>query len=626
MLLREINQRLVTWIILKMSEIDPKKIKIHNRTVSRRIFLLGASKVFLVGGIVSYMLYKQKHYWSYYKVASDRNRIRIRFIKPERADILDREGNKIAQNRLVYQITIIPQNILKNKHNIKFLADIGNISITEVKERCNKQIKAGFGYNEVFFKSNLSWEMIKKLALNYLNLEGIYIRSNNVRYYPFKDKFAHVIGFATLPNVYDDSETVKRISRVPMGVIGRTGIEKSYDDTIIGKVGIEKLEVNVHNHIVRQISFDDPIKYDPIYTSLDMATQNELIEGFKNHKAGGGIVIDIKTGEIIALYSHPSFDHNIFSNLDQDKWKAFDNNPYGVFNNKVLNGLYAPGSAFKVVLMIAAMEKGIDLERFPAQFCDGKGFNSGSRKFHCWKKDGHGKLDCLHATEQSCDIFFYNLMLKLNIEDVYKTAKRLGLGVESDLDVGIGSKGILPNKEWKRRKYNKPWFLGDSLNLSIGQGFLLTSPLQLCKMMGIIAGRGKLADLRCVAPEGKMRWYGINISDDDWEFLHKALALVVTGKKGTARSVKIGNDYLEMAGKTGTSQVRNISKEERKEGVIKNKDLEWNFRDNSVFTGFAPFYNPRFASSVIIEHGGGGSKAAKIVSKALKAAQKSIML
>ena len=269
-----------------MFEIDPKKVIIHNRTVSRRVFLLGAGKVIIVGGVVSYKLYKQKHYWKYYKVAADRNRIRVRFIKPERADILARSGEKIAQNSLVYQITIIPRYILKKKANIRFLAGLGDMSEAEVKEKCQNQIKAGFGYNEVFFKSNLSWAMIKKLALGYLDLEGIYIRSNTVRYYPFKDKFAHVLGFATLPNVYDDSETVKRLSRVPMGVVGRTGIEKSHDEAIVGKVGLEKLEVNAHNHIVRQISFDDPIKYSPIITSLDMRTQNALIDGLKSHKAG----------------------------------------------------------------------------------------------------------------------------------------------------------------------------------------------------------------------------------------------------------------------------------------------------------------------------------------------------
>ena len=437
--------------------------------------------------------------------------------------------------------------------------------------------------------------------------------------------------------------------------VGRRGLEKFFDAQLRGEFGRKRNEVTSKGYVIDSQIYENTKPGSDIQVSLDMKLQAFAVERLQrgnydlvsvdnkniknqisklknfryvsdnrvyidkkkkvvNPHSGSLIVMDINNGEILCSVSSPGFDPNIFSkDLEVDDWNYVKNNSRSPLLNRSMAGVYPPGSTIKMAVALAALESGmIDYKtRF---FCNGSK-ELGTSKFHCWAKDGHGNLNLMEAIEQSCDVFFYELGLKVGIDKIALMMKKLGLGQYYDIQIHDRAKGVVPNIEWKLKRDGLNWSLGETLNASIGQGYILTTPLQLVTMVSRIAnGKFAVNPSLTISSENK-KFEELNINNEHLQFIKKAMEKVVVGKKGTARKYKIGSKNIEMAGKTGTVQVVRITELEREQGLIKNEDRPWEKRDHALFVGYAPTINPKYAISVVVEHGGSGSSVAAPIAR-----------
>ena len=432
-------------------------------------------------------------------------------------------------------------------------------------------------------------------------------------------------------------------------------MEKSFDTDLRGKFGRKRNEVTSKGHIIASQIYENTISGNDIQISLDMGLQAFAIERFErgnntlvsrqdknikkqierayniNHvnkdyiykdkknrivdpQSGSLIVMDIENGEILCSVSSPGYDPNIFSDdLEIEVWNNLKNNSRAPLLNRSMSGVYPPGSTIKMAVALAALESGI-INYDTKFYCNGSK-ELGSSTFHCWAKDGHGKLNLIEAIEQSCDVYFYELGLKIGIDKIAIMMKKLGLGQYYDIEIDNKSKGVVPNKEWKLKRDGLQWSLGETLNASIGQGYLLTTPLQLVTMISRIANGKFSVTPTLMLNKNKNRFKPLKINPQHLNFIMKSMERVVNGNNGTARNYQIGSKEIEMAGKTGTVQVVRISEAEREKGLIKNEDRPWKKRDHALFVGYAPVLKPKYAISIVVEHGGSGSSVAAPIAR-----------
>ncbi|RMD89527.1 MAG: penicillin-binding protein 2, partial [Alphaproteobacteria bacterium] len=354
-----------------------------------------------------------------------------------------------------------------------------------------------------------------------------------------------------------------------------------------------------------------------VQLTIDTGLQN-FVQARLAGESAASVVLDVATGEIHALASSPSFDPNKFvRGISSADYKALLDDPFRPLANKAVQGAYPPGSTIKMVVAIAALEAGV-IGPEETVFCPGH-YELGNRRFHCWKRAGHGKVDVHKAIEQSCDVYFYEVAQRTGIDRINAVARRFGLGIEFALPLSGIAHGVMPSREWKLRTYKRDWQIGDTLNAGIGQGYVLSTPLQLAVMAARIAS-GRAVTPRLVravdgVEEPAPEMPDLGFSADALGRIRQAMEAVVNGRRGTARRSRVVIEEMRIAGKTGTSQVRNITAEERRRGVIRNEDLPWNRRDHALFVAYGPVDAPRFATSVVVEHGGGGSKAAAPIAR-----------
>ena len=592
------------------------------KVLINRSLIVGLGKFFLLMCIIVRLYYLQVYQADKYKTLADENRISTRLLVPPRGLIYDRNGVVIATNRQNFQALIVAEQTPNLQETLDAFKKIMPLSEAE-EQRIKKDLKSNKSFVPIKIKDNLSWEDVSKIQLNAPDLPGIIIDEGLSRYYPYGEKMAHVLGYVAAVSEKDVKDDP--LLEVPGFKIGKSGIEKLFEKKLRGKGGNLKSEVNAYGRVMKEIEKNEGIPGERVDLTLDARLQEKAYDLFmeKEH-SGAAILLDVRTGEILAFVSAPSFDPNVFSQgISNAQWKELISNEKNPLSNKAISGQYSPGSTFKIITALAALEAGA-IKPDTRFFCAAK-MTLGTHAFHCWKRIGHGYLNVIEALKNSCDIFFYETALRLGIEKLADMARRFGLGSKINVGLEYEKSGLIPDKAWKLRRFGEPWQQGESLISGIGQGYILTTPLQLATMVARVANGGyevKPTFTKLTNYE-KDHIKRINVNPNYIDMVKEGMYEVVNIPGATAYGSRFDYHGIKMAGKTGSTQVRRITMKERQTRILKQEELPWKYRDHGVFVGYAPADNPKYAVAVLVEHGGGGSKAAApIASKILLEAVK----
>jgi penicillin-binding protein 2 len=593
---------------MQINERDNSRYK----TFTRRAMLLGGMQTAAFAVLGGRMYYLQVMKTDEYRTLAEENRINVRLIAPLRGRIVDRFGTLLAANRQNYRAVLVAEQTPDIEETLDKLSRI--IEITPYDRRkIMRDIARSPRFLPVTVSEDLTWEQFAQVNINEPDLAGVQPDVGETRHYPFGPELAHVVGYVTPVYQKDlDNDPDTPLLKLPGFRIGKSGIEETYDSKLRGTAGASHVEVNAFGRVIRELSKDPGTPGSEIVLTLDMEVQKFACERLKDESASA-VVMDCHTGEVICFASTPGFDPNAFNmGLSQSQWNALVENPYKPLTNKALAGLYPPGSTFKTVTAIAALEAGVDPMRTVT--CTGK-YAFGNHLFHCWKKEGHGSVNMHDGIKHSCDIYFYDTARRVGIDAISKVAREFGLGQTYSLEIPGEKAGVVPSREWKRAVTGTGWQQGETLITGIGQGFLLTTPLQLAVLASRIANGGYAVTPRLTrAIGGELQPIPLAPKMDvnpDWVKLVQAGMNGVSNEPGgTAFRSRITQAGMELAGKTGSAQVRRITMAEREGGVRKNETLEWRLRDHALFICFAPVAAPQYAMSVVIEHGGSGSGAA----------------
>ena len=585
-----------------------------------RSLILAAGQIFLLLIIIARLYYLQVYQADKYKTLSDENRISTRLLVPPRGVIYDRHGEMLATNRQNFQAMIVAEQTTNVQETLDAFKKIMPLSEAE-EDRIKKDLKKNRSFVPIKIKDNLDWEEVSKIQLNAPDLPGIIIDEGLSRYYPLGEKTAHVIGYVSSVSEQDIRKEDDPLLEVPGFKIGKAGIEKLHEKKLRGKGGNLKLEVNAYGRVMKEIERIDGVPGNRLDLSIDARLQTKAYDLF-GEEAGAAVLIDVYSGEILAFVSTPAYNPNLITQgVSAKEWAELNQNEYKPLMNKVLSGQYSPGSTFKMVVALAALESGAITPQ-TRSFCAGKMF-LGNHAFHCWKKEGHGYLDVVQALQHSCDIFFYETAQKVGINKIAEMAKRFGLGQKINIGLENEKEGLIPDTEWKRKRFGEPWQLGESLISGIGQGYILTTPIQLVTMTARIANGGYNIVPTFEKRSEKPKLQRMNISANNIALVKEGMFDVVNVPSGTALGARFDFNGLKMAGKTGTTQVRRITMKERQSGIVRQEDLPWKYRNHALFVGYAPHDNPRYAVAVLVEHGRSGSAVAapiggKLLLEALK--------
>lgn len=588
------------------------------RRITRRGLLLGGLQGLFVGTLAYRMRHLQLEQAKEFQLLADENAIKIRLLPPARGLIHDRKGVVIAGNEQNYRVTITREDAGDVGVVMADLARLIRMSDAEIAEVMDEVAKRAPTL-PITVADRLSWEEFSRVAVNAPALPGISTEVGLSRYYPLRGDFAHALGYVGPVSDYDLSKMTDPdpILQIPKFQIGKLGVEAKLEELLRGKAGSKRIEVNVSGREMREIDRQEGEAGANLRMTLDARLQNFLIARLGAESAAA-VAIDVQTGDLLAIGSAPTYDPNLFvRGISSHDYRTLTENSHRPLADKTVQGAYPPGSTFKMVTALAALEAGV-ITPDETVYCPG--FTKlGDRRFHCWRRGGHGQVSLTHSLEQSCDVYYYEVAQRVGIDKIAEMARRLGIGVKHDLPMSAVSEGVAPDKAWKTMRYGKDWRVGDTLNSSIGQGYVLASPLQLAVMAARIA-TGRAVEPRLIrAIDDKAvpvkEFPPLGISAEHLAAVRAGMNAVMNGKRGTASASRTVEATVMMAGKTGTSQVRNITAAERAAGVTKNEDLPWERRDHALFVCYAPVDNPRIAVSVIVEHGGGGSTVAAPIAR-----------
>ncbi|MBX3447786.1 MAG: penicillin-binding protein 2 [Parvibaculum sp.] len=589
------------------------------QTFTRRAALLAGLQGAAFLALAGRMYYLQVLKTDQYRMLAEENRVSMRLLAPLRGNIVDRYGRTLASNRQNYRAMIISEQTPDVEATLARLSRI--VEIDEFrKRRILRDIARSPRFMPVTVVEGLTWEQFAQVNINEPDLAGILPDVGETRDYPYGEEFAHILGYVAAVSDNDLEQAQRedhRLLKLPGFRIGRDGIERTYDRQLRGTPGSSHVEVNAYGRVIRELAKDPGKPGQELVLTLDLDVQRYAWERVKGESASA-VVMDIHSGDVISIVSAPAYNPNLFNmGYPTAEYKKLLESPYLPLLNKALAGMYPPGSTFKMVVAMAAAEAGIS----PAQrvHCPGH-YSLGSHDFHCWKRGGHGAMNMHDAIKYSCDVYFYDVARRIGINAIADMARKCGLGQTYDFEVPGEKAGLVPTPEWKRAARGEVWHQGETVIAGIGQGYLLTTPLQLAVMTARIANGGHAVVPRLtralggeLVPVPKPELVGIS---------EQALAIAQGGMNGvsnepggTAFRHRIPDPGMELAGKTGTAQVRRISRAERATGVIRNEDLEWRQRDHALFVCYAPVHEPRFAMSVVVEHGGSGSAAAAPIAR-----------
>ena len=597
---------------------NPKDIEVSSRRISRRALFLGGAQLAFMGTLGLRMRYLQVEQADQFRMLAEENRINIRLIAPERGLIYDRNGVIIAANEQNLRIVMVREDAGDVDQAIARIKQLVPLD-PEEEERARKELRRRSPFVPVTVADRLEWDDLARVAVNAPALPGVTPEVGLSRTYPLGGDFAHVVGYVGPVSDYDLSklENPDPLLQIPRFQIGKLGVEAKMEDRLRGRAGTRRIEVNAVGRVMRELDRVEGTPGDDLQLTIDAGLQN-FVQARMAGESAASVVLDATNGDILAVGSAPSYDPNKFvRGISVANYRKLTEDIYRPLANKAVQGTYPPGSTFKMVVALAALEEGvID----PEEIIRCNGFVTlGRRRFHCWKRGGHGKVDLKKSLQQSCDVFYYTIAERVGIEKITAMARKLGLGQRYKLPLSGIAAGLAPTKAWKMEKRGEDWLVGDTLNSGIGQGFVLASPLQLAVMTARIAS-GRVIQPRLIktingvetpAPEAPP----LDIDPLHLDMVREGMFAVSNSQRGTAYRSRIAEAEYRMAGKTGTSQVRNITKAEREAGVTKNRDLPWERRDHALFVAFAPMQAPRVAVSVVVEHGGGGSTAAAPIAR-----------
>tara|TARA_B100000963_G_C22620319_1_gene669603 strand:- start:570 stop:2342 length:1773 start_codon:yes stop_codon:yes gene_type:complete len=571
------------------------------RKIRRRSLLLGITKSFFTLLVLGKLFYLQILQKSKYGKLSDHNRIKVKILYPERGTIFDLYNKPIATNKTDYQLSIFKdKKNLINRYVAKLSGhiDFSDRDLKEIRDNIKKQDLSDF----ITIKRNLSWNELEFFEFMKNKFPFLIITKEKVRAYENELIYSHVLGYVG----FKKDIGKKKLSNLKVGI---SGIEKKLDEKLLGSDGWIKYETTSKGVVNKELNTKHAIPGRNVKTFLISEIQEKAYTEMRGIR-GAVVMIDCYSGGVNCLLSSPSFNNNEFSDgVSINDWNKLLKDEFNPLLNRTIAGLYSPGSTYKLITALYALEN----QSFnPSKkfFCNGH-ISFGKRKFHCWKKEGHGNIGLEDAIKKSCDCYFYNLAKSLDIDGLANFSRKFSYGMQTGIDIPNELKGIMPNREWKLKNRGEKWQRGETLNTVIGQGFMLSTPLQIAIMTARLA-TGKKIEPSIIYQ--KKTFEKLALNQNNLEFIKKSMFKVVNDSTGTAfRSRLLGSK--KMAGKTGTSQVRKITLAEREDRVLKNEELSYKLRDHSLFTCFAPFDNPRFALSVVAEHMGNGSKVAAPIAK-----------
>lgn len=594
---------------------SPKDSMDSYRRVSRRGLILGGMQLGFAGLLGLRMRYMQVDQADQFRLLAEENRVNIRLIPPARGQIFDRNGAVIAENAPSYRITMVREDAGNVEEVIARLSALVELDEDELN-RALAEMERSAPFLPITIADRVQWDDISRVAVNAPALPGVTPEVGLSRHYPMGDDFAHVAGYVGPVSErdlarYADPEPVLRIPRFQ---IGKVGVEANYEEMLRGRAGAKRVEVNAVGRVMRELDRREGEAGADLQLTVDNGLQN-YIKARLGVESASVVVMDVTDGDLLAISSAPSYDPNKFvRGISFDDYAVLRDNDRRPLASKTVQDAYPPGSTFKMVTVLAALDAGV-ISPEETVWCPGH-LEVGGRRFHCWKRGGHGHMDLEKSLRESCDVYYYDLALKVGIEKITETALRLGLGTSHDIPMSAVTQGLTPTKAWKERERGSSWVIGDTVNASIGQGFVLTSPLQLAVMTARLATGRAVTPRLIKSVEGKEpQSHGgesLGFNENHLRWIRKAMFAVSNNRRGTAYSARIAEDAFRMAGKTGTSQVRNITAAERARGVTSNDDLPWDRRDHGLFVAFAPYDAPKIAVSVVVEHGGGSSAATPI--------------
>ncbi len=548
-----------------------------------------------------------------YRLLAEENRINVRLIPPSRGIIFDRNGVPVAVNTPNYRVTIVREDVPDVDETIAKLKRLIPLD-PDALEKSLREMYRRSPFVPVTLVDRLTWEEVAEVAVNAPALPGLTTDVGLSREYPLGEDFAHIVGYVGPVSDYDLSklERPDPLLQIPEFQIGKFGVETRLESELRGRAGTKRIEVNAAGRVMRELGRDEYTPGADMQLTVDHGLQNYAQARLAGESAGA-VVMDIENGDLLALASAPSFDPDLFvRGISSKDYASLTENKYRPLFNKTVQGQYPPGSTFKMMTGLAALRAGV-IGPGERVWCPGY-MSFGGRRFHCWKRGGHGWMNLDDAITQSCDVYFYEAAQRTGIDRLAELCNEFGLGVRHEIPMTAIREGIVPSTKWKAQVRGEQWFPGETLNTSIGQGDVLSTPLQLAVMTARIAS-GKAIKPRLVKsingvevpPEEAPP---MEVSASHLRFIRQAMYNVSNGRRGTARRSRIVAEDMLMAGKTGTSQVRNITAAERARGVFRNDQLPWERRDHGLFVAYAPYDRPKYAISVVVEHGGGGSSAA----------------
>jgi penicillin-binding protein 2 len=589
----------------------------REKVLTRRAALLAGGQALLGATVAARMYQLQILEKDRYTVLADENRINLRLVAPPRGRILDRFGVTLADNRRNYRVIVVPEQAGDLEATLSALGTLIEIGDAD-RRRVLRDARRRHSFVPLVVRANLSWDEMARIEVAIPELAGVAIEQGMIRDYPYGATIAHVLGYVAA--VSEKELTGDPLLELPDFRIGKSGIEKARDARLRGIAGTSEIEVNAYGRVVREITNRPGQPGEDAVLGLDMAMQDFVTRRCASEPSVSCVLLDAVSGDVLALVSSPSFDPTLFSTgLTPALWQELSTDPRNPLTDKVIGGVYPPGSTFKPVVALAALEGGT-ITPDNAITCPGY-LELGDATFHCWQKAGHGTLHLRDAIKHSCDVFFYETARRTGIDRIAAMARRFGFGAALGLDIPGERSGLIPTRDWKLATTGTPWQPGETVITGIGQGSVLATPLQVATMAARLAtGRAIVPHLlreERLPPDGDQRPPGfptLGIDPRHLALVLDGMSAVVNEQGGTAYAARITDPALAMGGKSGTSQVRRITQYERDHGVRKSTEIPWKERDHALFTAFAPVGAPRYVCAVVIEHGGetggGGSAAA----------------
>ncbi len=580
--------------------INPSDAK---KMLTRRAVIFGAANIAAMSVVLGRLSYLQFIRADEYKNLAEGNRIKLQLIAPVRGLLLDRHGAEFASNKKNFRLFLDTETGTTGRNSLKQLARLLEISNERI-EQILAQARTSRHAPPVLVKEHLTRDELAQFEFYRLNYPGIFMDIGQVRYYPFSENASHLIGYVGAVAKNEEGEVnEEKLEYLPDFKVGKNGIEKMLEMPLRGTAGVKQIEVNVHGVAVRELGRKAGTPGKDIRLTIDSKLQEYAAARLAGESASA-VVMNVHNGDVLALVSVPGYDPNSFSKgITPKYWGELQANPRNPLLNKAIQGQYPPGSTFKLSMGLAALENKV-INQESRVFCNGS-FMLGNHRFTCWRPNGHGSVNLREAIMGSCDVFFYTMAERLGIDNMAEMARKLGLGKVTGLGLPGEKAGVMPDEDWKMARYGQAWQGGDTINVGIGQGYIITTPLQLAVMVSRIANGGFTVNPRLVAPEKEPELKSLGIADDYIAAVCEGMNAVVNTPGGTAYGHRIKDERFLMAGKTGTSQVRKLIRH----GMDQNK-LPWEDRHHAWFVGFAPVQAPKYAAAVIVEHGGGGASAA----------------